>query len=92
MSVRLGRHQVKENSGTTRRTVRSHTSKAAVQSMEMGYIPKSSGKKPRGKLRSKHTPLSPVAMKKTSSDSDDNETTSFDPDKGYERSDGIFTV
>lgn len=82
--VRLGRHQVKENSGTTRRMVHSHTSKAAVQWMEMEYIPKSSGKKPSRKIRSKHTPLSPIAMNKTSSDSDDNKTTSFDPDKGYD--------
>jgi hypothetical protein len=80
--ARLGRHQ--ENSGTTKRMVHSHTSKAAVRWMEMEYIPKSSGKKPSRKIRSKHTPLSPIAMNKTSSDSDDNKTTSFDPDKGYD--------
>ena len=77
--VRHGRHEQNETSGA-RRMVRSRTSKVAVQSMETENVPKSSGKKPSRKLRSKRAPLSPIAMNKNSSDSDDSED-SFGPDQ-----------
>lgn len=77
--VRRGRQQQQSKpTEATRRLPRNRrTSKVAVQTMDTDNVPKSSGKRPRRRTRSKRTPLSPIAIHQNSSDSDD----SFGPDK-----------